>query len=116
MFVYMSQDVTMVRESPNPESRAEIGKRLRLLREALGVTQATMAKHAGLTTTSAWTNYEKGIRRIGMDYAFRLKARLNVPTEYIYHGEMTRLPYDLAEKIHALLIVRTSRGRRKAAD
>jgi DNA-binding XRE family transcriptional regulator len=59
----MSPNVTMAREAPNPESRIEIGKRLKLLRDALDKTQLQMAHLAGLTTPNAWTNYENGSRR-----------------------------------------------------
>jgi transcriptional regulator with XRE-family HTH domain len=93
----------MAREAPNPESRIEIGKRLKLLRDALDKTQLQMAHLAGLTTPNAWTNYENGSRRIGLDYAFKLKMRIGASISYIYHGDMSDLPADLAEKINALM-------------
>ncbi len=113
MFVYMSHTVTMARELPNPESRIEIGKRLKLLREALQATQGTMARHAGLTSASAWTNYELGDRRIHLDNALKLKATLGVSIAYTYHGDMSGLPVHLAEKIHALMVLGGSRGSQK---
>lgn len=93
----------MPREAPNPESRPEIGKRLKLLREALDKTQAEMAHLAGLSGAPAWNNYEMGFRRIGLDYAFKLKMRVGASITYIYHGDMSDLPQDLAEKIAALI-------------
>lgn len=113
MFVVMSQDVTMAREIPNPESRIEIGRRLRLLRDAEGKTQAQMAKLAGLTTASAWNNYERGIRRIEMDSALELRRQLNIPLEYIYQGEMGRLPGDTLEKIHARMVIEAQEAKKK---
>lgn len=114
MFVVMSQTVSMAREEPNPNSRQEIGKRLKLLREALGKkTQMQMAQMAGLTTASAWTNYEKGIRRIELDNALMLQQRTGAPIAWIYHGDMRGLPYDLAENVHALMVVAGHKSGRK---
>lgn len=109
----VSQTVTMPKEEPNPQSRVEIGKRLLILREALGKTQAQMAKLAGLASASAWANYELGDRRIGLDHALRLHTLAGVPIAYIYHGSLADMPADLLEKIDAALASadKTSRAR-----
>lgn len=98
MFAYVETFPPMTREMPNPYSLAEIAKRLKLLRNALNNTQATMATMAGVTP-AAWGNYESGIRRIEIDAVTRLRAAIGVTSEWIYYGNMAQLPVELAEKI-----------------
>lgn len=98
MFVYVEASPPMARGLPNPYSLDEIAKRLFLLRKALGNTQATMGRLAGVSG-NAWQNYEAGLRRIELDCVFQLETATGVPQEWIYRGIMARMPLELAEKI-----------------
>lgn len=114
----MSRDVTLVkmRHDVNSESIGFVGKalpmiravmptaleaiaeRLRLSREALGYTQATMASIIG-SSASLWANYESGTRRISLDKAFRLKASTKLTLEWIYYGDLSGLPPNLQDAL-----------------
>ncbi len=98
MFAYMEHSVVMVRGVPNPASREMIAHRLFLTRKALGYTQAFMANLIGLQQ-SAWNNYEQGHRRIDVDPALRLCAVTGIDMSWIYQGNITGVPVELAEKI-----------------
>src|SRR5690348_11900526 len=90
------------RDPPNPYSLTEIAKRLKLLRTALGKTQAVMGELAGVTD-KAWQNYEKGIRRIEIDAVTRLRANLGVTSEWVYYGNTHQMPDDLLDAMRLAL-------------
>lgn len=98
MLAYVEAFPPMVRDLPNPYSLGEIAKRLKLLRSALGNTQATMGALAGVSD-KAWQNYEAGIRRIEIDAVTRLRAALGVTSEWVYYGNMAQLPAELLDKL-----------------
>lgn len=99
MFAYVESSPPMARGTiVNPYSIEEISKRLTLLRKALGNTQETMGRLAGVSG-NAWGNYEKGLRRIELDNVFQLETAIGVPQEWVYRGIMARMPLDLAQKI-----------------
>lgn len=112
MYAYLDTAAPMPRESANPYALGEIAKRLKLLRDALGNTQATMASLAG-ATPAAWGNYESGIRRIRIDEALRLCSTVGVTLDWIYRGNVAQLPGDLIERIQLELRdqQRSRRGR-----
>lgn len=87
-----------------PESPEAIAKRLRALRGALGLTQASMARMVGSATSGQlWANFESRDpalwRRIGLNSALELCRRTGVTLEWIYRGDVRLLPPDLAERI-----------------
>ena len=84
------------RDPPNPYSLPEIARRLRLLRQALGKTQAVMGDLAGVSD-KAWQNYEKGIRRIEIDAVTRLRANIGVTSEWVYYGNVYQMPDELLD-------------------
>jgi transcriptional regulator with XRE-family HTH domain len=84
----------MSRDIESPYSMTAIARRLTLLRKGLELSQAEMAAYAGISG-NAWSNYEKGIRRIDLDAAFRLENSLSVPQEWVYRGVTLRLPDDI---------------------
>ena len=58
--------------APNrPDSPHEIGQRLRLTREALGLSQAELCRRTGIRP-AAWNNAETGDNRIGIESAVEL--------------------------------------------
>lgn len=98
MFAYVEQSAPMVRGNPDPSSLELIAARLTILRGALDLTQASMADLIG-AKPQAWGNYETGTRRIRVDEALRLCSALGVTLDWIYRGNMSQLPVELAEKI-----------------
>lgn len=82
------------REIESPYSVNAIARRLILLRKGLELSQTAMGAHAGISG-AAWSNYEKGIRRIDLDAAMRLENSLSVPQEWVYRGVTTRLTDDI---------------------
>lgn len=99
MFAYVEHSPAMKRGNlTNPASSEEVAKRLVLLRRALGQTQAFLA---GLLDCApqAWANYEAGDRRISVDMALKLCGVTGVSLDWVYRGNMSMLPAELAEKI-----------------
>lgn len=113
MFVYVEPSGPMARTQINPYSLPEIAKRLFLLRKALGLTQATIGRMAGVSG-NAWGNYEKALRRIELDNVFQLETATGAPQEWVYRGIMARMPLELAQKIE-LAKRELERERRKGA-
>lgn len=74
----------------------QIGARLRKLRDAVGINQASMAKTLGITQ-SAWSQYESGSRRITLEVSASAAARFGVTLDWIYRGDPSGLPMKLAE-------------------
>ena len=96
----VSQKYTDIRPAMarEPTSVQAIAERLRLSRQALGYTQAVLSRIIR-GPDSLWGNYEMGIRRISLNKAFLLKAATGLTLEWIYYGDISRVPPDLAEKI-----------------
>lgn len=115
MFAYLEQSsAIMARGIPNHTSVELIGERLRLTRAALGHTQAVMASLMGSSTGGqAWENYEAGRRRISLDHALTLCARLGLTLEWIYRGNLHSLPTELAERIQVQLRLEADQARRR---
>lgn|SRR5262249_14289923 len=88
------------RKHPNTGHEA-VAERLRLTREALDLTQASLGRLAGISA-QAWNNYERGLYRISIDQAVRLCITTGVTLDWIYRGEMRGLPFDLVGKIQQL--------------
>jgi hypothetical protein len=85
----------------SPESRQEIGKRLRQLRYAWGFDSADewvkyIGGHMDRTT---WIGYESGNRLIPVPEAIRLCARFQLSTDWIYRGMEGTLPPAVAQRL-----------------
>jgi transcriptional regulator with XRE-family HTH domain len=88
-------------EEYRPYSRAEIGKRLALLRRALGYTTTKMCKLMGSSSGgSTWTDYEMGRRRISIHYAIQLKKAIpDLSLDWIYRDRLDAVGEELWKKI-----------------
>lgn len=84
--------------APNPESREAIAERLRLTREAFGMSNGQWAARLGIAQ-NAWSNYEGGARRISIDEAFKLARAMRLTLDWIYRGETYGLPADFLERL-----------------
>jgi transcriptional regulator with XRE-family HTH domain len=84
-----------------PDLRNEMGQRLRLTREALGLSQAELCRRVGISP-AAWNNAETGDNRIGIDNAMLLCRTVGVTLDWIYQGHRGGLPQKLAVEIERL--------------
>ncbi len=79
---------------------AQMGRRLRWVREALGVNQTHMARMVGITQ-AAWSLYERGLRWPDQFAAVRLMAKLKITREYLLEGDLSGIDRDLAIRLAA---------------
>ncbi len=81
---------------PNPE---EVGRRLRLLRYALGhERQTSMVAFLGRPVTiQHWNNWERGrnVPTVSQARHVAMKTRVNV--DWIYWGDKANLPFSMVE-------------------
>lgn len=80
-------------------SLVEIGTRIRLLRLALGHSNAS--QFAALTgfTPQQLNNYERGKKRPELSMAIRICQRTGATLDWIYRGERAGMPFDLMRSI-----------------
>lgn len=85
----------------SPESPQAIGKRLKVLRCALNLSQDQIAVSIGMASGSAsWSPYERGKDMISAHNAMALCRRYGVTMDWIYRGLWhAGLPFDLAEQM-----------------
>jgi transcriptional regulator with XRE-family HTH domain len=69
-------------QTPNPVD-VHVGKRLRLRRTLLGLSQEKLGEHLGLTFQQV-QKYERGTNRIGSSRLYRLSRVLEVPVSYFF--------------------------------
>lgn len=78
----------------------DIGERLKLLREAKGMTQAAFSRTLKIDQQQ-WNNYERGFRRISIDQATKVCIITGATLDWIYRGVTSALPLELALQIQA---------------
>ncbi len=80
---------------------ASVGERIRDLRRAKRIRQKALARIVGLSP-GALTNFEKGRRRISLDWLGRIAAALDTPVAYFLgddgQGKTKIAPGDPREK------------------
>ena len=96
----LKTSIAMARKR-QPDSRNDIGDRLRLTREALGLSQAELCRRVGFSP-AAWNNAETGDNRIGIDNAIELCKATGVTLDWIFLGHRGGLPQKLAVDIERL--------------
>lgn len=84
----------------------EIGERLRLTREALGLTQAEFARKSKVAA-SAYNQYEKGKMRPAVDQAIKIRDTYKLTLDWIYLGDNSGLTAALSDAIKVLRNVRS---------
>lgn len=82
---------------PNPVD-IHVGKRIRLRRTILGMSQEELAKSLGITFQQV-QKYEKGVNRVGSSRLFDIAQVLNVPVSFFFdeYGEVNPI-YGFAEE------------------
>ena len=76
----------------------EMGRRLKVTRLALKLTQARLCRLADVNP-QAWNNSETGKARLGLDSAIRLCEQTGLTLDWIYRGIKVGLPLEIAEAI-----------------
>jgi transcriptional regulator with XRE-family HTH domain len=84
---------------------AEVGHRLRVTREALGLSQKTFAARIDVQQTT-WSQYEGGHRILPIKVAEQICSKYNCDMNWLYAGDHSNLPRDLRAAIVALLQLR----------
>ena len=72
-----------------------IATRLRHTREALGVNQREFARRANLKP-NRYSQYESGTRSLTIDAAHKICDEYGVTLDWLYRGDRSRLPHQLA--------------------
>ena len=89
----------MMADARDAASAVEIGKRLRLVREALKMSQTALCRLAGITP-QAWNNAETGDNLLTVPNAEKLCRVTGVTMDWIYRGQIaSALPAVLLEEI-----------------
>lgn len=88
----------MSRATRPTEIMQQSGLRLLAVRDALGWHQERFAQEIGVERTTL-ANWEGGKRMPDVLAMVRLYQRFDIPLEWIYAGELGRLPYDIADKL-----------------
>lgn len=77
-----------------------VGRRLRLVREALDLSRREVCDRYGYGIT-AWDNYENGVRAFDHETAIRFVEGTGITFDWLYRGRLEMLPSHLADKIRA---------------
>ncbi len=78
------------KRTPESHPFADIGERLRFVREFFGLSQAEMARKAGVSL-GTYNNWETGLARLSLDGGRRLKRELQLSLDFLYEGETDAL-------------------------
>jgi transcriptional regulator with XRE-family HTH domain len=78
----------------NGPQAAEIGRRLRRLRELLNLTQAEIGARVGVSASS-WNHYEQGNNAPLWPTAERIASAFGVTTDWIYRGRIDGLSINM---------------------
>ncbi len=78
-----------------------VAKRLQLFRKSLGMRQVDLARELGWSQQK-WGQWEKGRRIPNIPDMIELAERYGVTLDYVYRGDMSRLPEWMSKKIREL--------------
>ena len=83
---------------PPDASVDAIAHRLRVTREALGLTQTELCRRTGIATNT-YNQWEMGRGRPDLDQAMKLCNAFRYTLDWIYRGDSAGLPGNLALKL-----------------
>lgn len=91
-----------------------IGRRLVAARRAAGLRPIDVAlrAHIGRNTLANW---EMGLKRPSVDQLALLLPVLDVSLDYVYFGDMSRLPWELKHRIEVELAALAEEPQQKAS-
>lgn len=83
-------------------SLPNVAKRLVATQKALGISPAELSRRTKIPPNQ-WTQFTdpKYKRRITMDAAYKLKDTFGITLEWIYDGDLSKLPHDIALELKA---------------
>lgn len=90
----------MVRD---PAWKKAVGARLVEGRDALGRSQANVAKALKISPQRL-SNYETGSRPLDIELAVKLCDRFGLTLDYLYRGQIYGLPRELADRIGSMRV------------
>ena len=76
----------------------EVGIRLQVAREAIGISKTDMAKTLGISL-QRYANWEYGLRLPSPQHIFLLKEKFGITSDYIWGGDTSGLPIFIAKKV-----------------
>lgn len=81
-------------------SISSVAERLIATQRALGMNATALCKETGISQTQ-WTQFTDPDykRRITVTAAYKLKDAFGITLEWIYDGDRTKLPHDVALKL-----------------
>ena len=94
-----------------------VGKRLRLRRSVLGMSQEKLAEMLGITFQQV-QKYEKGVNRIGSSRLFDIANNLSVPVGFFfdeYNQDSSNQNFQLAEEVEGFEAEDAGRNRETLA-
>jgi transcriptional regulator with XRE-family HTH domain len=101
--------MTNVGRHPRGPVDIEIGKRIRVRRVLLSMTQRTLAGALGVTWQQVH-KFERGLNRVGTSRLAAMAEALGVPISYFFGDELAqtsqRMPSDLMERSETLKLMR----------
>lgn len=80
---------------------AAVAQRLKLFRKALGLRAVDMRRPLGISS-SAWSNWENGTRRISLNEALSLTTAYPITLDWIYRASKRGLDEGVAARIAEL--------------
>lgn len=78
--------------------RSQIALRLRATREALGLRPVDICRALGFPQNQ-YSQWESGRARPNLDDMIRFSIRYRIPLDWIYQGDPSGLPYEIAEPV-----------------
>ena len=90
----LGPNVLMARSIPS------VAERLIATQKALGISPAELSRQTGIPANQ-WTQFTdpKYKRRITLAAAYKLKDTFGITLEWIFDGDRSRLPYEVASKL-----------------
>lgn len=82
-----------------PYSAVEVGKRLRKIRAAHGLSQSAFAAQAGISA-SALANWEQGQSRPSFKFTDAICNAFDLTSDYIYFGKAGTLRYEVFARLN----------------
>jgi transcriptional regulator with XRE-family HTH domain len=88
------------KNAPMTRSLPEVCRRLVATQQALGISPAELSERSDIPPNQ-WTQFTnpKYKRRITLVAAFKLKDTFGITLEWIFDGDNSRLPHEIANKL-----------------
>lgn len=91
---------------PTGTDAASVAERLRMVREAMGMTSGDFARQAGISV-SGYSQYETAERRCSLEAGIRLAHRYGLTLDWIFMGDHTSLSASLVDAMNATRVHRS---------